>query len=112
MGRGLSIAEQGRLELLLLRFWGDRLGLGSLSADQAVARLRREPEAGALLLAVERWLHDRGGAAPQPEQDVAERLSALLAPYRQAPAIDDASLGPSLGHTGLGHAVPSTEVRR
>ncbi len=76
--RGLSVAEQGRLELLLLSFWRERLGLASLSPAQAIARIRADPAAGQLLVAVERWLHSRGSGASRPSEDIA----ALLEPYR------------------------------
>ena len=83
MGRGLSIGEQARLELLLLSFWRERLQLGDLPPHEAIARLRGDGDAGRLLLAVERWLHARGEAGPRPAEDVA----ALLEPYRSMAAL-------------------------
>jgi len=82
-GDGLSVSEQGRLELLLLMFWRERLGMTELRPAESIRRLREDPEAGRLLGAVERWLHARGRAAPQPETDVA----ALLEPYASTPAM-------------------------
>lgn len=74
--RGLSIAEQGRLELLLYAHWQERL---QLQADRpaAVAQLRTDREAGRLIRAVESWLHDP--ASPEPSR---EEISRLLEPYR------------------------------
>ena len=80
---GLSISEQGRLELLLYMFWRDRLGLGELRPAESIHLLRDDPDARKLLVAVEHWLHAPGPVAPQPEED----LVALLAPYAAAPAI-------------------------
>jgi hypothetical protein len=45
----------------------------------ALAELKRHIEAGALLRALERWLHRPGGATR-------EEISDLLEPYRQLPA--------------------------
>ncbi|MCA9284832.1 MAG: hypothetical protein KDA22_06450 [Phycisphaerales bacterium] len=87
MRQGLSVAERGRLELLLLRYWQDRLALAALAPADAVVRMRTHPEAGRLLTAVERWLHARGASSPRAEDDVAE----LLEPYRTAPALSEAS---------------------
>lgn len=82
MSSGLSIKEQGRLELLLLHYWRDRLGLDGASPSQAIAAMRAHPEAGSLLRAVEVWLHARGSGAARPAEDI----TALLAPYATAAA--------------------------
>lgn len=82
--RELSIAEQGRLELLLISFWRERLGLGSLTPAQAISRIRQDPTAGRLLVAVERWLHSRDAGHARPGDEIA----ALLEPYRGMPAVD------------------------
>ncbi|MFZ4575042.1 MAG: hypothetical protein ACOYN0_11630, partial [Phycisphaerales bacterium] len=79
----LSIAEQGKLELLLLTHWRERLSLQALSVPEAVTRLRSDATAGRLLREVERWLH----AAPSPAAVPESRLQELLAPYLDAPAI-------------------------
>lgn len=99
MAGDLSVHGRGRLELLLYMHWRQRLGLSGPQAE-AVARLRRDPEAGELLRAVEAWLHARPGDAPD-DSDVA----AMLAPYRDAPAIPEDDLpGRSNGLVG---AAPS-----
>ena len=78
----LSIEEKGKLERMLLWYWQQRLDLTADSPADAIAALRRHDEAGALLRALEEWLHRRpgtsGGAA-------ATDVNALLAPYRDAP---------------------------
>jgi len=87
----LSIAEQGRLELLLLGFWRERLGMTGLGHSDSIAQLRTHPEAGRLLLAVERWLHARrpeGKAADGDERSVQE----LLSPYAGSVAIAEGAL--------------------
>ena len=78
----LSIAQRGRLELLMYMYWRERLGLDGPPA-QIVAQLRREPQAGGLLRAMEAWLH----AARRPVGQAQGELAALLEPYRCAPAI-------------------------
>jgi len=88
MARGLSIAEQGRLELLLLRYWRSRLALDGLPPAEAIARLRRQPEAGRLLMAIEGWLHADRSRSAQPTPSVAE----LLEPYRGVAALSEAEI--------------------
>jgi len=75
----LSVEEKAQVERLLTGFWRERLGLPEARMADAVAQLKAHAEAGALLGAVERWLHRREGAS-------AEQISELLAPYRHAPA--------------------------
>ena len=73
--RELTVAEQGRLELLLYAHWQEQLGLG-LDRVQAVSQLRRHAVAGQLLRAVEAWLH-----APQRTHPSKREIADLLAPY-------------------------------
>ena len=74
------------LERMLLSYWRRRLGLEQETAAQAMVTLRAHAEAGALLRALERWLHQPG---TQREVDVA----ALLAPYQALPP-EDVPAGP------------------
>ena len=78
MNQGLSVPDQARLELLLMAFWSERRNFAALQPAEAIEKLRTDPEASTLLLAIERWLHARGGASPQ----AAQGLSQLLDPYR------------------------------
>ena len=81
----LSVAERGRLELLLYLYWRARLALAG-PQPQVISALRTHPEAGALLQAVERWLH----APVHHSSGQAETEAAsLLEPYRNAPAINE-----------------------
>jgi hypothetical protein len=78
----LSIEEKGKLERMLLWYWQQRLDLTADSPADAIAALRQHDEAGALLRALEEWLHRRPGtSAGRAATDV----NALLAPYRDAP---------------------------
>ena len=59
---------------MLLGHWRERLGLDSQDLAEATARLRAHPEAGALLRALEDWLH-------RPPGSVKVDIDAVLAPY-------------------------------
>ncbi len=72
-------AAKAELERMLVSFWRLRLGLRDERAHEAIAAIRRHPEAGELLRTVELWLH-----APNPPQDL--DLGRLLAPYRHVTA--------------------------
>lgn len=83
--RGLSVAERGRLELLLYGHWQEQSDLQGLPRSTAVARLRNDEHAGPLLRAIEGWLHRPGttenfGATP-------EDIDRLLEPYRRVAPI-------------------------
>jgi hypothetical protein len=86
LGGRLDVAGQARLEALILKACRDRLDLGALPAREALARLRRDPEAGPVVAALEQWLH----APPGPGGERAGRpalervLGALAAPGRPA----------------------------
>jgi len=67
---------QARLERLLLAVWRKRLRVEDVSPAEAIRTLREHPEAGALLRALEDWLHRPAGAA---NRDV--DIEALLKPY-------------------------------
>ena len=73
----LDTDGKAELDRLLLTYWREHLGLEGLGHARAIARLREDAEAGALLVAVERWLH----AKHSGEADAA-RVRALLEPYR------------------------------
>jgi hypothetical protein len=67
---------------MLLGYWRHRLALHDLPMAEAVSRLKAHPQAGALLRALEDWLHRPPGSA---SVDVA----AVLAPYKDVPAEQD-----------------------
>ncbi len=71
----LTGKERADLELSLMAHWRRKLGWEDMPAADALARLRAHPEAGALLVQLEDWLH-----RPSPPTDV--DLEALLKPYR------------------------------
>lgn len=91
----LTVAEQGRLELLLYFFWRERLEPPGSSLPELLPRLRKHAEAGPLLTAVEQWLHQPGGDGG--EDPVLDRL---LEPYRHAPVIPESELAGSMGERG------------
>jgi hypothetical protein len=74
----ISLSESAELERTLLAFWRRRLGLESERPGEALAALRRHPEAGQLLEQLEIWLHRPG---PPATVDIA----ALLRPYQNIP---------------------------
>lgn len=76
----LDAAGQAELERLLTGYWRDRLALPDQRMAGALAALKRHPEAGRLLLALERWLHRPGGAS-------AAEIRNLLEPYRHPAAV-------------------------
>jgi hypothetical protein len=75
----LSPAELADLERTLLAYWRRRLGLERRKPAEALAELRRHPEAGPLLEQLETWLH-RPNAAGRVD------VAALLKPYQDLPA--------------------------
>ena len=71
----LSVTGQAELERLMTGYWREKLALPGHRMADALGALKRHPEAGALLLALERWLHRPGGASR-------EDIDGLLEPYR------------------------------
>jgi hypothetical protein len=74
----LTQPELASLERALLAFWRRRLGLEAAEPAEAMAVMRKDPDAGPLLGQLEAWLHKPGARGPA---DVAE----LLRPYRDLP---------------------------
>ena len=74
----LSEAGQAKLELTLLGIWRKRLKLNDADPAEAIIKLRKHEEAGALLRELEKWLH-RPGSADEVD------LTTLLKPYEQLP---------------------------
>jgi hypothetical protein len=71
----LSRRGLAELERLLLAFWRRKLNLEDATPAQAIATLRRHPEAGELLRQLDQWLH-----APRP--DAQADVASLLRPYQ------------------------------
>jgi hypothetical protein len=77
--RQLTVEEKASLERLLMGYWRDKLALDEARMADMLLRLKAHGEAGAILRAIERWLHQaRGGTA------MAE-INSLLEPYRTVP---------------------------
>ncbi|MBC23483.1 MAG: hypothetical protein CMJ32_06150 [Phycisphaerae bacterium] len=79
----ITLAEQARLEMLLLSYWRGQLHLEDVDHDEAITRIRQHPEAGRLLITVETWLHSN-----VPEGVRKQELDEVLAPYRDIKAVD------------------------
>lgn len=84
----LTAPQRAELERTLLAYWQTRLNLGQLRPVEAFAELRRHPDAGPLLAALESWLH-----RPASGHDV--DVGQLLEPYRDLPA--DEAMAPLAG---------------
>lgn len=75
----LDANGQAELERLMIGYWRDKLALPDQRMAAMLAALKADPRAGALLRAIENWLHRPGGAS-------ADEITALLEPYRHADA--------------------------
>ena len=75
----LSASGQAELERLMTGYWREKIPLPGRRMADALAAMKRHPEAGAILLALERWLHRPDGASR-------EEINGLLEPYRRSPA--------------------------
>ncbi len=73
----LSASGQAELERLMTGYWREKISLPGPRMADALAAMKRHPEAGAILRALERWLHRPGGASR-------EEINGLLEPYRHA----------------------------
>lgn len=73
----LTTEQKALIERLLLGFWREKLNLPELRMAEAISQLRQHAQAGELLRALERWLHQRNGGS-------AEEVKSLLEPYRHA----------------------------
>lgn len=72
----LSSDERAKLERLVIGHWRERLPeVAALAPAEAMTKLRHDPEASPLILALERWLH-----APSHETSQSD-IEKLLAPY-------------------------------
>ncbi len=76
----LEPAERAELERTLIDYWRRRLGLEALGPGKAIALIRADGQAGALLRQLEGWLHRPPGEGERVD------VAALLEPYRVLPA--------------------------
>ena len=83
----LEPAERAELERTLIDYWRRRLGLEALAPGKAIALIRADEQAGALLRALEGWLHR------PPGEGQAIDVAALLEPYRALPDTAPAVIG-------------------
>ena len=75
----ISADEKALLERMLITHWQRRLALREANGEELIARLRQHGEAGALLRALEDWLH-------RPPGKATVQVESVLAPYRDLPA--------------------------
>lgn len=75
----LSPAGQAELERLMTGYWREQIARPDQRMNEAMAAMKNHPEAGSLLRALERWLHQPGGATRS-------QIDTLLAPYRNTAA--------------------------
>lgn len=73
--------EAAELERLLITYWRHRLDLEHLPARDLLQEIRNHPDAGRLLLQIERWLHH-----PDPAKEV--DLEPLLETYSETASAD------------------------
>jgi hypothetical protein len=76
----LDAKGQAELERLMIGYWREKLKLPEQRMADALAELKRHPEAGSLLRSLERWLHRPSGAS-------IDEVNGLLEPYRHSSAI-------------------------
>lgn len=74
----LDASGRAELERLMTGHWRETLGLPDERMGDIFAAMRRHSDAGPLLKALERWLHDPRGATPG-------EIDTLLAPYAGKP---------------------------
>ena len=84
---GLSADEKAALERMLINHWQRRLGLVGTDSGELIAHLRQHTEAGALLHALEDWLHRPPGSAKV-------EVESVLAPYRNLSAEESGEVTP------------------
>ena len=72
--------ERAALERTLIDYWRRKLGFEHHAPGAAIALIRDDPTAGALLRQLEAWLHQPPGEAEPVD------LNTLLEPYRNLPA--------------------------
>jgi hypothetical protein len=89
----LSVDGQAQLERFLIMYWREKLVPTDLRMAESLAQVKQHGEAGALVLALERWLHRPGGMAD-------EEVTACLEPYRQPQPADGLTPPQKEGATG------------
>jgi hypothetical protein len=72
----LSTDERAKLERLVIGHWREKRGdIAALPPAEAMVKLRNDPEAAPLVLALEKWLHAPAGGTSSND------IEQLLAPY-------------------------------
>ena len=76
----LSPGQHAELERMLIGYWSRKLALDGASPSEAIALMKKDPDAGPLIHQLEAWLHRPGGEARTVD------VAGLLEPYRNLPA--------------------------
>jgi hypothetical protein len=89
--RVLSVDERAKLELLVIRYFSDRIAVDA-AGDPArtLGRLREHPESSGLVIAIERWLHARASgdeARAQASAALQELRATRLRPGMQSAGV-------------------------
>lgn len=88
-GRGeLSNGERAELERLVLAHWRGRRDLDGVPVADAVSSLRRDDEAGPLLVKLEEWFH-----SPRPAELSESDVQELLRPYGAVATVSHSGSG-------------------
>jgi len=74
----MSLDQYAELERMLLAFWRRKLGLESISLNQALPQIFEHPDAGPLMKQLEQWMH-----SPTPDRNI--DLRKLVEPFRGMP---------------------------
>lgn len=77
IGLPLSVEQQAHLETLLICYWRQKRNLEQCDIATAMAGLRSDPEAGALIEQLENWLHRPGVGRQQTDtRDMLKRYAS------------------------------------
>lgn len=79
MENRMDSSQYAELERMLFGYWRKRLRLEDVSANDALAEIKKHNEAGPLMNQLEQWMHN-----PSAPRDV--DLGELVAPFRDLPA--------------------------
>jgi hypothetical protein len=86
----MTVAQKGRLELLILKYWSQSTDGSEMSG--AVAKVRQDPRTRDIVIAVEEWLH-RPHAGADAQTGAQTRARARLREFREQELISAGSMG-------------------
>ena len=86
----MTVAQKGRLELLILKYWSQSTEGTEMSG--AVAKVRQDPRARDIVVAVEEWLH-RPHSGQDAQNGAQTRARARLREFRERELTSAAATG-------------------